>query len=50
MNNYRVFLPGIVGSTQSPGEELNLKDFGVIAFGENGKYVFISIQFHEKIV
>ena len=43
MNNYRVFLPGIVGKTQSPGEllvmeEMNLKDSGVIAFGENGKY------------
>ena len=47
MNNYRVFLPGIVGNTESPGElllmkELNLKDYGVIAFGENGEYVFFN--------
>ena len=45
MNNCRVFLPGIVGSTQSPGEllvkeEINLNDYGVIEFGGNGKYLF----------
>ena len=36
-------MPGIVGSTQSPGEllvkeEINLNDYGVIEFGGNGKY------------
>ena len=39
-------MPGIVGNTQSPGEllvteKMNLKDSGVIAFGENGKYFFL---------
>ena len=47
INNYRVFLPGIVGgTTQSPREvlvmeKINLNDYGVIAFGENGKYIYI---------
>ena len=45
LNIYRVFLPGLVGSTQSPGEslimeEMNLNDYGVIEFGEDGKYLF----------
>ena len=45
MNIYRVFLPGLVGSTQSPDEslvmeEMNLNDYGVIEFGEDGKYSF----------
>ena len=45
MNIYRVFLPGLVGSTQSPDEslvmeEMNLNDYGVIEFGGNGKYLF----------
>ena len=36
-------MPGLVGSTQSPGEvliveEIDLNDYGVITFGENGKY------------
>ena len=44
MTNDRVFLPGLVGSTQSPGESLEeedikSKDSGVITFGENGKYI-----------
>ena len=43
MTNNRVFLPGLVGSTQSPGksleeEDIKSKDSGVITFGENGKY------------
>ena len=38
-------MPGLVGSTQSPGEslvmeEMNLNDYGVIEFGEDGKYSF----------
>ena len=45
MTNNRVFLPGLVGSTQSPGESLEeedikSKDSGVITFGENGKYIY----------
>ena len=45
LNIYRVFLPGHVGGTQSPGEslvmeEMNLNDYGVIEFGEDGKYLF----------
>ena len=45
MNIYRVFLPGLVGSTQSPDEslvmeEMNLNDYGVIELGEDGKYSF----------
>lgn len=56
MTNDRVFLPGLVGSTQSPGESLEeedikSKDSGVITFGENGKYIqdnkYIQL-FHES--
>ena len=55
MTNNRVFLPGLVGSTQSPGESLEeedikSKDSGVITFGENGKYIqdkYIQL-FHES--
>ena len=56
MSNNRVFLPGLVGSTQSPGESLEgredikSKDSGVITFGENGKYIqdkYIQL-FHES--
>ena len=50
INNCRVFLPGIVGgTTQSPREvlvmeKINLNDYGVIAFGENGKYIYIFLK------
>ena len=53
IHNYRVFLPGIVGgTTQSPREvlvmeKINLNDYGVIAFGENGKYyIYIFKKYH----
>ena len=46
INNYRVFLPGIIGETTQSSrevlvmEKINLNDNGVIAFGKNGKYMY----------
>ena len=40
---FRVFLPSLVGSTDTPGEEIlnldsvKMNDFGVFGFGDDGK-------------
>ena len=49
---FRVFLPSLVGSTDTPGEEIlnldsvKMNDYGVFGFGDDGKQVNVYLYFN----